>query len=92
MNKIITTDYYGEWEEIKGFVGKKVMVEVHWPDGTKSLHEVQKHRGHGEAQVDMNNHPDHFPTQKLYIVELVHGVANHINLKGLKFCVVGEKK
>jgi len=93
--KVTTTDYYGAWETL----GQKpsdaefrnprekagTVLEVRWPDGTITKEKLAVEHGHDSAQIDMNNHPDHFGTQTLYVHRTVNGLRQKIRLKDLRF-------
>jgi hypothetical protein len=93
-----TTDYYGEYYEpvlvtnreyrpkgpdvLKVKTGKQICVQ--WPDTKVTTETLVIQRGTGSAQVDMNNHPDSFPTQTLGVNREVHGISVFVPLNGLK--------
>lgn len=82
FHKVDTTDYYGEFEDVKGFHhGDKIKVK--WPDSTISSEILVVEMGTGSAQVDMNGYPDHFPTQRYYVVHNIKGKTVKVSLKGM---------
>lgn len=86
--EVITTDYYGAWEDIKDFClpedGELFnQIWVKWPDGSISQEQLHIDRGEESAQIDMNGRPDTFSTRSLYIVKSINGRANRIYLRGL---------
>ncbi len=83
--RVKTLDYYGEFEGVKGVDlkhGQKII--VNWPDGRSSREKLTIEDGHGTAQVDMNNYPDHFKTRHLYAERRINGLKVKIPLIGLK--------
>lgn len=86
-----TTDYYHEYYEAvlptgpaKGFNnGHKV--EVEWPNGKVTEHDLIVKTDRGSAQVDMNNYPDHFDTRDLFVrIPDFNGYKITVNIKGMK--------
>jgi hypothetical protein len=77
------TDYYGEFFELVRAGAKKKdgwyrdedrlkltpkqRFRLIWPDGSVTYERIHAQQGSGSAQVDMNNHPDAFSTQRLYV-------------------------
>jgi len=54
---------------------------VRWPDGKVTKEKIEVHEYSDSAQVDMNNHPDHFTARRLNVVRKVHGQKVLIPLK-----------
>jgi hypothetical protein len=83
-------DYYGEYENLVSADGKELAaggvrrVTVFWPDKSITMERLFVERGTGEAQVDMNRHPDHFQTQRLFVQTKYHGRKCKVSLTGLK--------
>jgi hypothetical protein len=79
--KVKPTDYYRKFYKVDGLkAGDKI--DVKWKDGNISTEILRIKKGMDSAQIDMNNHPDYFPTQKLYVIHNAHGERVPINLKG----------
>lgn len=87
FNKIETTDFYGAFESIKGRKAVPKFVWVKWPNGSVGKCSVKIVEGHGSAQVDMNNCPDHFATRRLLAVTEHNGMEIEVPLRELDFAV-----
>ena len=59
--------------------GDKLKVE--WPDKKTTTETIQLESGYDSTQVDMNNSPDHFETQKICVTRKYHGYAVLISLR-----------
>ena len=79
--KVKPTDYYKRFYEASGFkAGAKI--DVRWKNGSITTEKLKIKKGMDSEQIDMNNYPDYFPTQTLYILRAVNGEKVPINLKG----------
>lgn len=64
---------------LKVHTGMKLLVR--WPDGKFTRETIEVHEYGDEAQVDMNNYPDHFTARRLNVVRTIHGQKALIPLK-----------
>jgi len=77
--KVNHTDYYQAFHAAEGFkAGDRI--DVKWRDGSITTETLRIKKGMDSAQIDMNNHPDYFPTQDLYVIHESHGEKIHLSL------------
>ncbi len=85
FHKVATIDFYGEWEDAPPLkIKHRETLVIKWPDGSKTKEKVYAEIGSGSAQVDMNNHPDHFQTRSLMVLTKHRGVKVFVPLRGLR--------
>jgi hypothetical protein len=72
--KITTCDFYGRADSLDGEnIMKPGNYSLRFEDDIIETRPVLIHSRAEEAQVDMNNHPDHYTAHIAYIREFVHG-------------------
>jgi hypothetical protein len=74
FSRVGTLDYYGEYDGLGGFTlvdGEEI--EIKFPNGKIERQTVRVDKGTGTAQIDMNMHPDHFPTSEAYVIRDIQG-------------------
>jgi hypothetical protein len=80
-SKVKSTDYYRKFYKADGFkAGDKI--DVKWKDGSITTETLRVKQGWGSEQIDMNNCPDEFVTQTLYVIHNAHGEKFSLDLKG----------
>jgi len=68
FSKVGTTDYYCQYDGLRGYpLVEGEEIEVKFPSGKLLKTTVRQEKGRGEEYIDMNGHPDSFPTSKAYI-------------------------
>lgn len=82
LNSYCYTNYatWPDGEQLR--TGQKI--RVWWKDGNWTQEKLVVVHSYGSAQVDMNNSPDTFATQKLYVMRNVNGTKVRVPLIGLK--------
>ena len=82
FSKVGTVDYYGEYDGLNGYtLVEGEPIEIKFPNGKVMKTKVRVEKGNGSAQIDMNNHPDYFPTLSAYVLYKIEGCPTKFYLR-----------